>query len=85
MRDTTFDQAQNAWQLHSRPSPFWGDLREFLSQIDHRTVWHDRVMLDDGREIECTVLPLPDQHTAVTFRHLDRSPKSDSDLITISA
>ena len=85
MRDTTFDQAQNAWQLHSRPSPFWGDLREFLSQIDHRTVWHDRVMLDDGREIECTVLPLPDQHTAVTFRHLDRSPKSNSDLITISA
>ncbi len=85
IRDTTFDQAQNAWQLHSRPSPFWGDLREFLSQIEHRSVWHDRVMLDDGREIECTVLPLPDQHTAVTFRQLDRAAKSDADLLTISA
>ena len=85
MRDITFDQAQNAWQLHSRPNPFWGELREFLSQIEHRTVWHDRVMLDDGREIECTVLPLPNQHTAVTFRRLDRRLSSGSDLAIISA
>lgn len=64
----TILDASRLWQSQSQPSPFWGDLRDFVHQLDERITWSGNIALPDGTKIDCQVIPLPDHHTAVTFQ-----------------
>lgn len=65
---TSILDAMRHWQALSRPTPVWGDLRDFVTQQDERAEWDGVVTLQDGRAIEADVTPLPQGKTLVRFR-----------------
>ena len=66
--------ASRIWQSQTKPNPFWGDLRDFVHQIDDRSTWRATIEMENGSVIDCHVIPLPDHHTAVTFQRVSTAP-----------
>ncbi|MGR3806060.1 PAS-domain containing protein [Marinibacterium profundimaris] len=64
---TVFDATRD-WQTQSRPTPVWGDLRDFVSGTGERSTWWANVAMNDGTEVICTVHPIQDGATLVCFR-----------------
>lgn len=65
---TSILDAMRHWQALSRPTPIWGDLRDFAAQQGERAEWDGVVTLQDGRVIETEVTPMPQGKTLVRFR-----------------
>ncbi|MDA8746610.1 PAS-domain containing protein [Litoreibacter sp.] len=55
------------WQGKTRPTPLWGDAREFVCHAGDRTEWHDTAELSDGRKVACRFVPLAGGATLVGF------------------
>ncbi len=68
----TIMDASRFWQNQTKPNRFWGELRNFVHQLEERSTWNGIVETTSGVVIECQVIPLPDHHTAVTFQKSDR-------------
>lgn len=66
---SSIQDANTLWQSKSQPSGFWGELRNFISQIDEREGWRDEVIYENGQRLNVQVIPLPGQHTAVCFTY----------------
>ncbi len=66
--DVTIYDATRDWQSRTLPSPFWGDVRDFISAQSGRTTWWGTVTMTDGTEVVCTVHPIQDGATLVCFR-----------------
>ncbi|MCR9127371.1 MAG: PAS-domain containing protein [Rhodobacteraceae bacterium] len=56
------------WQAQCAPSPFWGDLRDFVLSHENRSDWGARVVDRSGRPIECLVQPIRNGATMLRFR-----------------
>jgi len=65
--DISVMDASRHWQAASKPTPVWGDLRDFVVQFGERTNWDADVMLKDGRIITCQVIPMAGGATLVLF------------------
>lgn len=65
---TSILDAMRHWQARSRPTPIWGDLRDFVTQQGERAEWDGVVTLQDGPVIEAGVTPMPQGRTLVRFR-----------------
>lgn len=65
---TSIVDAMRHWQALSRPTPVWGDLRDFATQQGERAEWDRVVTLQDGLAIEVDVTPLAQGKTLVRFR-----------------
>ena len=63
----TILDAIRQWQALSQPTPVWGDLRDFISQPSERCEWEADVTLQDGRVLDCEVIPMPRAATLVRF------------------
>lgn len=50
--------ASRVWQARSRPTPVWGDVRDFVARLEERCSWTAEVTLLDGRGLHCRFVPL---------------------------
>jgi PAS domain-containing protein len=62
-------EATRHWQARTRPTPVWGDLRDFVSAQGERAEWSERVETTDGRVLDCRFTPLNGGATLVGFSH----------------
>lgn len=63
----TVTESSRIWMALSRPSPIWGDLRDFVLHARHRVAWNGRVQLVSGERLHCRVEPLSAGATLVGF------------------
>ncbi|MCB2135882.1 MAG: PAS-domain containing protein [Rhodobacteraceae bacterium] len=54
----TVAESCRRWLELSRPTPVWGELRDFVADIDERSEWSANVDLKDGRSLACRFVPL---------------------------
>ncbi len=72
LRETpTFLEASRKWQTECRPTPVWGDARDFASEISGRSAWHSEVRLASGRRLICRFEPLPGGGTMAGFNQFE--------------
>lgn len=67
--------ATRVWQDMCAATPIWGDIRDFVENRDNRTDWDGRVLMRDGRLLNCVVSPIQNGATLVSFSTIKRSPK----------
>lgn len=67
------------WSEACKPSPVWGDLREFVTSLDQRASWSSDIDLHDGRTINAVFAPLPDGSTLATFSNATPSNRSEKE------
>ena len=65
------------WGAACKPTPVWGDLREFVTSLDQRASWTSDVELLDGRKFNTLFAPLPDGSTLTTFSKLETQGGAD--------
>lgn len=63
-------RATSLWQSKCRPTPIWGDLREFLIGQRDRVAWDAIIQLNDGARMICRAVPLSGGATMVGFRQV---------------
>ncbi|MEL7211269.1 MAG: PAS-domain containing protein [Pseudomonadota bacterium] len=66
--ETGIVEATREWQSLCRPSPIWGDLRDFILNTRDRTEWSDDIELLDGTHVVCRIVPLANGATLVRFQ-----------------
>ena len=54
-------------QQSCEPTPVWGDLRDFITQLEQREAWHANILKKDGQWLDATFSPLVDGHTLCSF------------------
>ncbi len=65
--EITISDATFAWREHCNPTPVWRQLREFVAKSGNREKWQAGITLKDGRVLTCTVTPMVQGATMVTF------------------
>lgn len=55
------------WRSRARPSPVWGEIRDFVTTVENRATWQDKIFLHDGRVVEVTCKPLAGNATMISF------------------
>ncbi|MFD0982286.1 PAS-domain containing protein [Tropicimonas aquimaris] len=65
--ETAVTDATGIWQIRCRPTPVWGDLRDFVHQDGERAEWTAEVQLVDGRFLGCRFSPLSGHATLAAF------------------
>ena len=66
---STIQDASKLWHSRSKPTGIWGEIRDFVSQIDEREGWREEIVYDTDQRINVQVIPLMGQHTAVCFTY----------------
>lgn len=61
-------EATRHWQSLTRPTPVWGEFRDFVSDFGSRAEWSAEVRMSDGRPLTCRFAPLGDGSTLAAFR-----------------
>ena len=51
----------------TRPTPVWGDLRDFVGNTSERADWEAMVTLNEGRVLACQFTPMTAGATLVKF------------------
>ncbi len=67
LADIGIVEATRHWIELAAPSPIWGELREFVMRPQQRAEWGAPVMLQDGRAIDCRVVPIAGGATMIQF------------------
>ena len=65
--DVTIIDASKRWSELSRPTPVWGDVREFVGQTAERAAWTAEVDLVSGAALACRFVPLTGGGTLIGF------------------
>lgn len=63
----TVKEASRFWMAGSRPTPVWGEIRDFVLNGRERAGWVEVVKMADGIEMVCRVQPLAGGATLVGF------------------
>lgn len=63
----TVVDASRVWQDKTTPTAVWGKITDFIQQRDYRTPWKDQISLRDGRELICSVAPIQNGATMISF------------------
>lgn len=70
LADNTVSEMARVWQGKTAPSPIWASLRDFTSGAGSRRPLQETILLHDGRQLECRLVPLFGGATMVGFRPL---------------
>ncbi len=62
------------WQNRCRPSPVWGEIRDFISGDSERETWTAELRRKDGQRLSLQVSPLVSGATLVTLSELATDP-----------
>ncbi|WP_233270405.1 PAS-domain containing protein [Chachezhania sediminis] len=76
---TTIVDAIRVWQDHSKATPAWGDVRDFVTLRENRSEWSATAHLRSGEPLWCGVYPIHGGATLVRFVRTNRS-RGDADL-----
>lgn len=81
--DTSIVEATRDWQSLCRPSPIWGDLRDFVLNTRERSEWCESIELLDGTLVTCRVVPLANGATLVRFQEdaTDQLPRIPTKIV----
>jgi PAS domain-containing protein len=63
----TVEDMTRLWQSQCKPTPVWGDLREFVAQTEQRASWSAAVSLRNGTPLQCKVQPILNGATMISF------------------
>ncbi len=63
----TVIDATRVWQDRCFATPVWGELRDFVSARENRVEWRAEVRLRNNVTLDCTVRPIQNGATMVTF------------------
>ena len=66
---STIQDASKLWQSRSKPTGLWGEIRDFVNQIDEREGWIEDIIYENEHRISVQIVPLMGQHTAVCFTY----------------
>ncbi len=67
--------AVRLWQSCARPNPIWGEIRDFVAEINERAEWSGDCALKDGRRMFCRIVPLPGGATLIGFSPFQDTPQ----------
>ena len=62
-------KSQQAVEIASKPTGLWGEIRDFVNQIDEREGWREDIVYENDQRISVQIVPLMGQHTAVCFTY----------------
>ncbi len=65
--DVTIHSATRQWQFLMKPTPIWGDIRDFAFQTSERSTWDGEVTHKNGRKYSIDVIPMVGGHTLIKF------------------
>lgn len=71
---TTLD-ATRTWQNQCAATPIWGEVRDFVNSRENRTDWWAQVQRRSGGALTCSVKPLPNGATMISFSDIERDPQ----------
>ncbi|MGB3146519.1 MAG: PAS-domain containing protein, partial [Paracoccaceae bacterium] len=74
LSNLTVLDATRSWQEQCKPTPIWGDIRDFVADLRDRADWDAGVITNTGQRMNCTVRPLTAGATLVSF-HVQRPEK----------
>lgn len=57
------------WQDKCKPTPIWGDIRDFSTQIYDRARFQSLAEMNNGKSLITRVSPIPGGYTLVEFSH----------------
>ena len=60
-------ESTRQWQSMTRPTPVWGDLRDFVGDTSERADWDAIVTLNQGQSLVCRFGPIAGGATLVKF------------------
>lgn len=63
----TIVDATRTWQDLCTATPLWGEIRDFVESRENRAEWGGRVQLRSGEHLTCTVSPIQNGSTLVSF------------------
>lgn len=66
--DISITDCVRLWQTQCRPTPIWGDVRDFIATTTERTEWFADVQLLNGGDLSCRFMPASGGNTLVHFR-----------------
>ncbi len=65
--DVTIIDCLRDWQALSAPSPFWGDLRDFVLEFTDRAAWTGKISHNNGKSYLVDAVPLVSGATMIRF------------------
>jgi len=65
--DVTIVDCLRDWQAQSAPSPFWGDMRDFVLEFGDRTAWSCEISHQSGLTYVIDAVPLVSGATMIRF------------------
>lgn len=66
-RQVTVIEATQAWQSLCKPTPCWGEIRDFVYGREARSDWWSSVELKTGKTLQCNVQPVVNGATLIRF------------------
>ncbi len=70
LTETGVTDATRLWQAQCRPTPVWGDLRDFVLNLTDRAIWDAELDLLCGQRLICRVEPVAGGATLVRFSRI---------------
>lgn len=67
VENETVFSLSSIWEKAMQPEPLWGEIRDYVTGQDIRTVWNDRIIGPNGVWIDVRVSPLRNKRTLVEF------------------
>ncbi len=66
----TANDVSRVFQKQSKPTPVWGEFRNFVNDMSERSQWQANVTLKDGRDIAMMVSPITDGRVLCKFQEI---------------
>jgi hypothetical protein len=54
---STIQDASKLWQSRSKPTGLWGEIRDFVNQIDEREGWREDIIYENEHRISVQIVP----------------------------
>ncbi|MGB7318026.1 MAG: PAS-domain containing protein [Planktotalea sp.] len=74
----TVHDITRVWQARCRPSPAWGEVRDFICGETERETWNTELRSKDGHPVKLQVSPLASGATLVTVSQVALAPAMQS-------
>lgn len=66
-RQMTVIEATQSWQNLCKPTPCWGEIRDFVYGREARSDWWSNIELKSGKSLQCHVQPVANGATLIRF------------------
>lgn len=65
----TVSDVSRLFQKHCKPTPVWGEFRNFVHDLTERSQWQAQVTMNNGQPLFVTFSPIADGRVFCEFRH----------------